>query len=50
MLLYYYYIYFKLTSPLRCLRVPPEVRVPQVEYHWSNVLTILLIQGAKKKH
>jgi hypothetical protein len=23
------------TYPLRCLRLPPGVRVPPVEYHWS---------------
>jgi hypothetical protein len=28
------YIFFNFTYPLRCLRVPPGVRVPQVEYHW----------------
>jgi hypothetical protein len=22
--------------PLRCLRVPPGVHVPQVEYHWGR--------------
>jgi hypothetical protein len=29
----YIYLFFKFTYPLRCLRVPPGVRVPQVEYH-----------------
>jgi hypothetical protein len=37
----YIYIYivcsFNFTYPLRCLRVPPGVRVPQVEYHCSSV-------------
>jgi hypothetical protein len=26
---------FNFTYPLRCLRVPPRVRVPQAEYHCS---------------
>jgi hypothetical protein len=31
-------IYFlNFTYPLGCLRVPPGVLVPQVEYHWSSV-------------
>jgi hypothetical protein len=30
------YIFFNFTYPLRCLRVSPGVRVPQVEYHWSR--------------
>jgi hypothetical protein len=29
------HIFFNFTYPLRCLRVPPGVRVPQVEY-WSR--------------
>jgi hypothetical protein len=29
------YIYFYFTYLLRCLRVLPGVRVPQVEYHWN---------------
>jgi hypothetical protein len=29
--------FFNFTYPLRCLRVPPGVRVPQVEYHWSSI-------------
>jgi hypothetical protein len=28
--------FFNFTYPLRCLRVPPEVRVPQVEFHCSR--------------
>jgi hypothetical protein len=36
--MYYYYIviilFFNFSYPLRCLRVPPRVRVPQVEYQW----------------
>jgi hypothetical protein len=31
---WYYFFYF--TYPLRYLRVPPGVRVPQVEYHWCR--------------
>jgi hypothetical protein len=32
----YIYIYIlDFMYPLRCLRVPPGERVPQVEYHWS---------------
>jgi hypothetical protein len=32
---YYYYViyFFNFAYPLRCLHVPPGVRVPQVEYH-----------------
>jgi hypothetical protein len=29
-------IIFNFTYPLRCLRVPPGVRLPQVEYHWHR--------------
>jgi hypothetical protein len=28
--------FFKCYVPLRCLRVPPGIRVLQVEYHWSR--------------
>jgi hypothetical protein len=37
-LLFYYYntYFFNFAYPLRCLRVPPGVRVPQVEYHCYN--------------
>jgi hypothetical protein len=28
-------------TPLRCLRVPPEVHVPQVDYHWVRVRVTL---------
>jgi hypothetical protein len=28
--------FFNFTSPLRCLRVPPGVRVRQVKYHWTS--------------
>jgi hypothetical protein len=28
-------IFVKFTCPVRYFRVPPWVRVPQVEYHWS---------------
>jgi hypothetical protein len=28
--------FFNFTYPLRCLRVPPGVHVPQVEYHWPR--------------
>jgi hypothetical protein len=28
---------FNFTCPLRCPRVPPGVRVPQVEYHCPTV-------------
>jgi hypothetical protein len=27
--------------PIRCLRIPPGVRVPQVEYHWFTVFCSL---------
>jgi hypothetical protein len=30
--------------PLRCLRVPPGVRIPQVEYHCSRGLWMMNIQ------
>jgi hypothetical protein len=30
------FIFLNFTYPLRCLCVPPGVRVPQVEYHWCN--------------
>jgi hypothetical protein len=29
----YIYFIFNFTYPLKCLRGPPGVRVPQVEYH-----------------
>jgi hypothetical protein len=29
-------MFFNVTYPLRCLRIPPGVRVPQVEYHWFS--------------
>jgi hypothetical protein len=32
-----YIYFFNFTNPLRCLRVPPGVRVPEVEYHWASV-------------
>ncbi|KDR16462.1 Synaptic vesicle membrane protein VAT-1-like protein-like, partial [Zootermopsis nevadensis] len=32
----YHNFFLNFTYPLRCLRVPPGVRVPQVEYHWSR--------------
>jgi hypothetical protein len=31
-----YMLILNFTYPLRCLRVPPGVRVPPVEYHWSK--------------
>jgi hypothetical protein len=32
------------TCPLRCLRVPPGVRVPPVEYHWSKGYKVKVIR------
>jgi hypothetical protein len=31
-----YMLILNFTYPLRCLRIPPGVRVPPVEYHWSK--------------
>jgi hypothetical protein len=35
-----YMLILNFTYPLRCLHVPPGVRVPPVEYHWSKACTV----------
>jgi hypothetical protein len=34
-----YMLILNFTYPLRCLRIPPGVHVPPVEYHWSREST-----------
>jgi hypothetical protein len=38
-----YYIFFLILRTPKCLRVPPGVRVPQVEYHCFKAWSFLRV-------
>ena len=37
-----YFFFFLIYVPLTCLRVPPGLLIPHVEYHWCRTKCVII--------